>query len=446
MSLFVISPLQLFPSSVNPSGLHGPFLTPQNSQETIQAQPGRAPVFAATAIAISHRGLRPTLDHVPFRQAAVDANAVDLRLLAGMMFLAALLFLYWRRQHGKTVRELMDRQHSIVKLKEYAQEIAESIPAGILVLSDEKKILTANDSFLKTFTLEREKVEGRSVESILRFEASPLTFDGTLWVALSSGPMLASVAVAGQPDFHCAKLTLKLMGSPMGEPRSILAIEDLTESERLRAAVESSERRLRDIVQSVDAIVWELNAETCRFTFVSQRAEELLGHPISRWTDGPEFGVPCVHPADRKTFREAFLKALREGIDQSTEFRALTSKGREVWLSNIIRAVTDEVGRVVRLRGVMVDVTERRQAESALERSEELFSKAFHASPAAMWLSRIEDGRFLNVNDSFLRMTGRRREEMVGFTAGQTGIWKDERDRERMIQELLVDRSARDYA
>ncbi|MGH9432301.1 MAG: PAS domain S-box protein, partial [Terriglobia bacterium] len=41
--------------------------------------------------------------------------------------------------------------------------------------------------------------------------------------------------------------------------------------------------------------------------------------------------------------------------------------------------------------------------------------------------------------------TGRRREEMVGFTAGQTGIWKDERDRERMIQELLVDRSARDY-
>ncbi|MGH7870251.1 MAG: PAS domain S-box protein, partial [Candidatus Dormibacteraceae bacterium] len=170
-----------------------------------------------------------------------------------------------------------------------------------------------------------------------------------------------------------------------------------------------------------------------------------MGYPTSRWTGGPEFGVPCVHPADRATFREAFLTALREGGDQSGEFRTVTSKGREVWLRNIIRAVKDEDGSVVRLRGVMVDLTERRQAEQGLGRSEELFSKAFHASPAAMCLSRIEDGHFLKVNDSLLSMFGCQRQEIVGFTAGQVGLWKDGRDRDRMIQNLLENRSVRDY-
>ncbi|HUY13578.1 MAG TPA: PAS domain S-box protein [Terriglobia bacterium] len=381
-----------------------------------------------------------------FLPADVDTSAVDLRVLAAWLFLVALLSWYYRRQHTKTVGELMERQQAIVGLKEYAQEIVQSIPAGILVLSGTKKVLSANQSFLNTFGLERVKVEGRGIEDILTFQESPLTFDGTFWATLLSGPMLASVSVAGRPDFHCVRLTLNPMGSPIGEPRSILAIEDLTESERLRAAVESSERRLSDIVQSVDAIVWELSAGTGRFTFVSQRAEELLGHPVSKWIQGPEFGVPCVYPADRTGFREVFLKALREGSDQSGDFRTLTFNGREVWLRNIIRAVKDEAGRTVRLRGVMVDITEHRQAERALQRSEELFSKAFHASPAAMCLSRIEDGRFLNVNDSLLRMLGCRREEVVGFTSSQVGLWKDPSDRERMIQSLLTHRSVRDYA
>jgi two-component system cell cycle sensor histidine kinase/response regulator CckA len=376
----------------------------------------------------------------------MDAGTMEIPLLAALMFLLGGFSWYWRRQHHGALLELMKRQQAIVKLNEYAQEIVQSIPAGILVLSGDGTALTANHSFLKIFNLEREMVEGRTIQSILTFEDSPLAFDGTFWATLSSGPMLANVSVAGRADFHCVRLTLKPMANPAGEPRFILAIEDLTESERLRAAVESSERRLSDIVQSVDAIVWELNAETCRFTFVSQRAAEILGHPISRWTSGAEFDVPCLHAQDRPALREAFLKALREGSDQSVEFRALTAQGKEVWLRNIIRAVKNEFGSTVRLRGVMVDITERRLAEQALERSEELFSKAFHASPAAMCLTRMEDGYFLKVNDSLLRLLGCGQQEVVGRATAPFGFWTSGAEREQMIQELLAHRSVRDHA
>jgi len=60
---------------------------------------------------------------------------------------------------------------------------------------------------------------------------------------------------------------------------------------------------------------------------------------------------------------------------------------------------------------------ERRQAEEALRESEERFSKAFHANPAPLSISRLADGRFLDVNTAFLRLTGYEREEVIGRTS-----------------------------
>ncbi|PYO70701.1 MAG: hypothetical protein DMD71_01055, partial [Gemmatimonadetes bacterium] len=60
---------------------------------------------------------------------------------------------------------------------------------------------------------------------------------------------------------------------------------------------------------------------------------------------------------------------------------------------------------------------ERRQAEEALRESEERFSKAFHANPAPLSISRLADGRFLDVNTAFLRLTGYEREDVIGRTS-----------------------------
>ncbi len=71
------------------------------------------------------------------------------------------------------------------------------------------------------------------------------------------------------------------------------------------------------------------------------------------------------------------------------------------------------------------DVTERKRAEQALRESEERFSKAFQSSPGAISISRLRDGMFIEVNNSFLQDKGYTREEIIGHTALQLNLWTD---------------------
>jgi len=78
-------------------------------------------------------------------------------------------------------------------------------------------------------------------------------------------------------------------------------------------------------------------------------------------------------------------------------------------------------------------ITERKQAEAALKESEEKFSKAFRSSPDAIAITTLKDGRFIEVNDSYTRINGYTREDVIGHTASELGAWTKAGDRERIL-------------
>ncbi|MDS4040620.1 MAG: PAS domain S-box protein, partial [Candidatus Competibacter sp.] len=88
---------------------------------------------------------------------------------------------------------------------------------------------------------------------------------------------------------------------------------------------------------------------------------------------------------------------------------------------------------------IVRDITDRKRAEAALRESEERFTKAFHLSPAPMAITEIDTGRFLDTNAQVQRMLGYTREEMVGHTSTELGVWVDPGTRERMIAQLRTD-------
>lgn len=87
------------------------------------------------------------------------------------------------------------------------------------------------------------------------------------------------------------------------------------------------------------------------------------------------------------------------------------------------------------------EILERKQAEEALRVSEEKFSKAFRLSPDFITITTLKDGRYIEVNESFLRALGYSREEVIGRTSTQLGIWTKEQDRAKMNQ-LLQEKGA----
>jgi len=139
-----------------------------------------------------------------------------------------------------------------------------------------------------------------------------------------------------------------------------------------RAEAAAFERRFADLVQDLDAIVWEADA-TWRFSFVSQRAEAILGYPVTQWLTEPELMLEHhIHPEDRERTLTMFREAAAQGRNSDFEYRAIAANARPVWLRAMVHIVRDEHGRAEKLRGLMVDVSERRQLEEDLRQAQKM--------------------------------------------------------------------------
>lgn len=119
------------------------------------------------------------------------------------------------------------------------------------------------------------------------------------------------------------------------------------------------EQRARETLPEFDVIVWEGDAQTFEFTFVSASAEAVLGYPCRRWLTEPTFWCDTVvHPQDRNDAIAYCALATGQGRDHDFVYRALASDGRTVWLHDIVRVVIGAKGIAQHLRGVMTVIQE----------------------------------------------------------------------------------------
>ena len=149
--------------------------------------------------------------------------------------------------------------------------------------------------------------------------------------------------------------------------------QSLLESERLAADVEATRRHLSDLVNGIEAVIWESDAGVQHFTFVNDYARKLLGIDTNRWVAEPAFWYENVHPDDRARARENAQTARRPGQSHTVEYRMIDAIGQILWVREIITAI-GKADRVKGLRGVVVDITARVQAEEALRQSQKLES------------------------------------------------------------------------
>ncbi len=88
--------------------------------------------------------------------------------------------------------------------------------------------------------------------------------------------------------------------------------------------------------------------------------------------------------------------------------------------------------------GLLIERRRKRQTAHSLATSEERFSKAFRANPQPMSVTTLAEGRYVDVNESFLRMSGYTRDEIIGHTSSELRIFQDAADREAQLVQPLV--------
>src|SRR6266542_4474928 len=119
--------------------------------------------------------------------------------------------------------------------------------------------------------------------------------------------------------------------------------------------------------------------------------------------------------------------------------------GTETFFSVDSAPIYNSEGRRVSAVAAFIDISERKRAEEALRESEERFAKAFLTSPDALVISRLADGAILEANDSFVSLSGYDRDEVIGKSPIDLGLYVDPSDRRRMLAILKERNYVRDF-
>ena len=225
--------------------------------------------------------------------------------------------------------------------------------------------------------------------------------------------------------------------------RLLRTIRQAAETQR---TLSRSKEELASILQRTPDIIYRVDPEG-RITFVNETVRRYGYDPVQMLGSSV---FDYLHPADRDPARQR-LQAWKggRGPSKAAEIRLFTASGGERAAEYTVARVTEEpvflllteplyekragTERFVGLNGIARDITDRKRAEEALRVSEEKYSKVFHAAPAGIAISSLEEGRFLDVNEAFERIHGYRHDEIVGRSSFDVGLWADPEDRGRVI-------------
>jgi PAS domain S-box-containing protein len=134
-------------------------------------------------------------------------------------------------------------------------------------------------------------------------------------------------------------------------------------------AIKEAGYKYKELLDGVRAIVWRAEPENLELTFVSKEAEIIFGFPLENWLQ-KGFWKGRIHPLDREDVINACERALDRQTPEELEYRMTLKDGSTKWFENLIHASVED-GKTKELIGILVDVTERKEAEETIRRANE---------------------------------------------------------------------------
>lgn len=210
---------------------------------------------------------------------------------------------------------------------------------------------------------------------------------------------------------------------------------EIEERRQVEVALLDSESRLQNFLNAASEWLWETD-EHHKFTYFSSRAQDTLGFKLESYLGKSRLDIANK---DLETETEKWSKHL-EDLEAHRPFRdfvyAAFSGAQQAYIRVNGVPIFRPDGTFAGYRGTGNNVTNRILSEQERSRSEQQFSLAFRASPALVAISGMESGIFYDVNEMWLETLGFERQEVIGKTVPELGMWTDVRERERLVAEI----------
>jgi len=251
-------------------------------------------------------------------------------------------------------------------LRKFKQAVEQSSSA-IMITDIQGHLEYVNPAFCHTYGYEAQEVLGNHTR-ILKSGHTTLDEYRLMWDSILVGHCWHGEFLNRKKngDTVWQSATISPIFDEGGKITHFVSIgDDLTERKKMEQALREGEEKYRHLVEDTSAVVYEMDPGTLEFTYVSPRVESLLGYPATDWLK-ENFWENHLHPDGKAAIVDRAINAMWHDGDRHFEYRMIRSDGKIIWIEDRARVFLYENGLPFRMRGIMLDITERMDATEKL--------------------------------------------------------------------------------
>jgi len=187
---------------------------------------------------------------------------------------------------------------------------------------------------------------------------------------------------------------------------------------------------LSDVISNLGHLVWTRDVVAGKVTLLTDGFEKIYERPIEELKNNPKLIFDSIHPDDIE-FKDLFSNRLLSKNFEETEFRIISATGKIKWILERKKIIKNELGEIIRIDGLQIEITDQKSEELKLVDSEATFKSLFYKHPIPMWVYDTETLNFLAVNDAAIKFYGYTHDEFFRMTVRQIRAPED-------VEELLA--------
>ncbi|MGM0613079.1 MAG: PAS domain S-box protein [Bacteroidota bacterium] len=172
-----------------------------------------------------------------------------------------------------------------------------------------------------------------------------------------------------------------------GEKAILSVARDITERVENQRALYEAEQKYRNLAESIGAILWEYDITNDQWTYVAPQVLDLLGYKPKQWHNFESWKTK-IHPEDKNNVLNYYQQIIENSIDQSVEYRLKKQDGNFIWIQDHFKVEYDQ-GKAKKLRGLMLDISQRKKAEKTQYFLYKIATESLNASNLKKYLKYI---------------------------------------------------------